>query len=191
MWVGASFGGRLVAEVAARFPAAVERAVLLDPALQLSTQLCLERAESERLERRFRSVEEAIQERLDSGLFFSTPDATLEEEMREHLVPDANGGFTYRYCRSAAVAAWGEMGNAAPPVAQVPTQLVLGGASWIDNRAQVRRYRRAVAQTLEVTTVPGGHNVLWDAFEQTAGAIGRFLGAPAAASPLGLSMISR
>ena len=32
VWVGHSFGGRLVAELAARHPERVERAVLLDPA---------------------------------------------------------------------------------------------------------------------------------------------------------------
>ena len=34
-WVGHSFGGRLVVEVAAKTPERIRRAVLLDPAIQL------------------------------------------------------------------------------------------------------------------------------------------------------------
>src|SRR5688572_19752174 len=35
VWIGHSFGGRLVAELATRHPERVERAVLLDPALHV------------------------------------------------------------------------------------------------------------------------------------------------------------
>jgi lipase len=38
-WVGHSFGGRLVVEVAARKPERIRRAVLLDPAIQLPVRV--------------------------------------------------------------------------------------------------------------------------------------------------------
>ena len=53
LWVGHSFGGRLVAELAARDPDRVERAVLLDPALQVLPHVAFDMAESERLDSSF------------------------------------------------------------------------------------------------------------------------------------------
>ena len=44
-WIGHSFGGKLVAEVAARQPDRVVYAVLLDPAMQLDVAVAGERAE--------------------------------------------------------------------------------------------------------------------------------------------------
>ena len=50
-WVGHSFGGKLVAELAARHPDRVERAVLLDPALHIEPPVAAERAELTRARR--------------------------------------------------------------------------------------------------------------------------------------------
>src|SRR5439155_10404025 len=47
IWVGHSFGGRLVAELAVREPDRVEKLVLLDPALQVLPHVALDLAESE------------------------------------------------------------------------------------------------------------------------------------------------
>jgi hypothetical protein len=38
-------------------------------------------------------------------------------------------------------------------------------------------YRAALGDLLEVVVVPGGHVVLWDAYEETAEAVERFLAA--------------
>jgi lipase len=48
-WVGHSFGGRLIVELAARDPGLVERAVLLDPAIRMRPDISLAEAESHRL----------------------------------------------------------------------------------------------------------------------------------------------
>ena len=40
---------------------------------------------------------------------------------------------------------------------------------------QVDAYRAALGDRLQVLTVPGGHMVYWDAYEETAGALERFL----------------
>ena len=75
-WVGHSFGGRLVAELAAREPERVERAVLLDPALHVDPQVATERAALLRDDVSFASPDEAIDTRLGDGSLFTTPRAT-------------------------------------------------------------------------------------------------------------------
>ena len=166
-WVGHSYGGRLVAELAARAPERVRRLALLDPALQLPAALCLERAELERETVRFGSAEEAIQARVESGTIFHTPRELLEEEMAEHLVDAGDGGLTFRYCQSTVVAAWGHMAAPCPGAADRPTLLILGERSWMPLDEHARRYEEALGDRARVVRVPGGHVVLWDALEET------------------------
>jgi hypothetical protein len=40
---------------------------------------------------------------------------------------------------------------------------------------QAELYRRALGDLLTLKVVPGGHSVLWDAFDETAAAIDAFL----------------
>jgi lipase len=168
-WVGFSFGARVLAALAAGSPQRVARLVLLDPALHLPAEVCLEEAEAEREDPGFASAEEAIEERLAAGTLFHTPREMLEEEMRQHLMRGEDGRLRYRYNRPAAIAAWSDMAAPPPPpVADVPTLILLGDRSFLD--VDVSRYPRA-----DVATVPGGHSVLWDAFDQTAAAIADFL----------------
>ena len=167
-WIGHSFGGRLVVELAALTPERVERAVLLDPALRVDPAAALEKAELERRDASFATPDEAIEERLASGLLFSTPRELLEEEMREHLVRGEDGRLRYRYCPSAVITAWSEMCTDPPPFASMPTLVVVGEKSWLEVDV-------SPGDLLEVVTVPGGHTVLFDAFEETADAVERFL----------------
>lgn len=174
-WVGHSYGGRLVAELALRAPERVRRIGLLDPALSLPAELCLERAEIERETVRFDSPEEAIQARLDSGTIFHTPRELLEEEMAEHLMTAEDGRLTFRYCQSTVVSAWGEMASAAPEVADLPTLLILGERSWVPLDEHARRYEARLGDRGRVVRVPGGHVVFWDALERTGEALQGFL----------------
>jgi lipase len=175
-WLGYSFGGRLVAELANRSPESVERLILLDPALQLPAGQALEAAEDECSVETFADAGEAIEARYASGSLISTPREFLEEEMSQHLVPAADGRLTFRYSRPAAIAAWGEMARPAAPVAPVPTLLVLGTESYVPNDEQSARYRQALGDDLRLVEVRSGHSLLWDAFEETAGAVASFLG---------------
>jgi lipase len=175
-WVGFSFGGRLVAELALRAPERVERVVLLDPALQLPADQALEAAVEECAGETFGSPDEAIQARYDSGSVSSAPREFLEEEVRQHLVRRDDGRYGFRYSHPAAVAAWGEMARPAPEVAQLPTLLVLGGESYVPNDEQVARYRDALGDSLRLERLYSGHSVLWDAFDETAAAVASFLG---------------
>ncbi len=167
-WVGHSFGGKLVAELAARHPERVERAVLLDPALHIDPAVAGERAGLACADVSFGSPDEAVDARLGDGSLFTTPRSVLEEEAREHLVPGEDGRLRWAYSPAAAIVAWSEMAVAQPPLPDCPTLVVLGARSWIP--VELERAPHA-----EVVTVPGGHSVLWDDFEATAAAIARFL----------------
>lgn len=167
-WLGHSFGGRLVCEVAARAPDRVERAVLLDPALHIAPDVARERAELLREDVSFADAEAAIDARLADGTLFSTPRALLEAEAAAHLEQGADGRWRWRCFAPAVISAFGAMAAPAPPWPPCPTLLVIGARSWLPVDVPP-------GAAVEVVTVPGGHSVLWDDFEETAGAVARFL----------------
>jgi lipase len=181
-WIGHSFGGRLVIELAARDPALVERAVLLDPAIAVPRDIAHARAEESLREHSFASPQEALEARVvETGLGWlaHTPREFLEEDVREHLVESTDGHFRYRYSSEAVAAAYYEMANDPPPfeALRIPTLLVVGSHSKLVSAGELERYRVALGDLLEVAVVPGGHIVLWDALEETAAAIEAFLSA--------------
>ena len=176
-WIGFSFGGRLVAELAQRAPERVERLVLLDPALRLPAEQAYEAAEEERLGLSFGSPDEAIEARYESGSVISAPREFLEEEMRQHLVEGDDGRWRLRYSHAAAVGAWGEMARPEPDVARVPTLMVLGSESYVPNGEQPARYQAGLGDDFRFAEVRSGHSVLWDAFDETAALVASFLGA--------------
>jgi len=174
-WIGHSFGGRLVLEVAALDAERIDRAVLLDPAIQLLPHVGYDFAELAREDRPYDSPDSAIAERLATGA--PTPREHLEEEMREHLVKQPNGTFRFRYCKAAVVSMYGELCTTppAPETLRMPTLLVHAGQFGLVREDQREAYERALGDRLQVVEVPGGHMVYWDAFEQTADAIDAFL----------------
>jgi lipase len=175
VWIGHSFGGRLTTEVIARRPELVERAVLLDPALWVPPDVAEEIARGELAKGTFGSRDEALEARLAAQE--RTPRAFVEEEIAEHLAEQPDGTFFYRYSREVVAAAYREM--ATPPPAweslRVPTLLVVAEHAKLVSGAEVELYRAALGDLLEIVVVPGGHIVLWDAYDETTAAIGRFL----------------
>lgn len=169
-WIGHSFGGKLVAEIAAREPDRVEQAVLLDPALHIDPAVVAERAALARADVSFASPDEAIETRLADGSLYSTPREMLEEEAREHLVESPDGRYRWRVSQEAAIVAWSEMANPAPPWPRCATLVVVGERSWLPVDVPKRN------GTLTKVVVPGGHSPLWDDFDATADAIAQFLG---------------
>jgi lipase len=176
-WIGHSFGARLAFEVAAREPGRVERLVLLDPAIHLPAHVALFAAENARQDRSYVSFEEAIDRRYEESQLHRAPRELVEGELREHMIVDDEGRWRYRYSQAAVVTAYSLMASAPPPFEQVrvPTLLVLGEDSYLPYDALLEAHRAAVGELLQVVTVPGGHTVLWDALEETAAAIDRFL----------------
>jgi len=175
LWIGHSFGGRLVAELAARDADRVERAVLLDPALQVLPHVAFDMAEGERLDSSFASVEEAAQARFDSGRLKLAPRERVIASDTGHMEPGRDGRLRYRYSPSAVIAAWSIMASPPPKPARVPTLFVLGADSWLTPGEQLDVYRSELGDLLEVVTVPGGHTVYWDALEETRDAVASFL----------------
>jgi lipase len=171
--VGHSFGGRLGLELAARHAERVGRLVLLDPAVWVPPQIALSRAERAREDQSYASLDEAVAARLTEN-----PRANptyVAEEVPQHMRLGDDGRWRARFARSAVVAAYGEMAKP-PPLDRVgaPTLLILGGESEVVPDALVDVVCETMARC-EIVTVPGGHIVMWDAFDETASAILGFL----------------
>jgi lipase len=176
-WVGHSLGGRLTMEVTAARPGLVERAVLLDPAVWVPPEFAEQLAEEERPEKAYATVDEAIAARLVE--LFSTPREILEEEMCDHLVKGDDRRLRFRYSQPAAAQLYLELAKRPPPFERlrVPTLLLVGAESKLVSAAEAERYREALGDLLRVAVTPGGHSPLWDAFEETAACVERFLAA--------------
>ena len=174
-FVGHSYGGRLMLELAALEPERIERAALLDPAIELLPHVGFDFAERERTEGAFAAPRDAIDERMSYG--DPTPLSFLEEDVREHLTKGADGLYRYHYCRSAAVTAYGELCTPPPPpeTLRVPTLLVHANVFGLVREEQIAAYATVLGDLFRVVAVPGGHMVFWDAYEQTAAALQAFL----------------
>lgn len=78
------------------------------------------------------------------------------------------------YAKPAVVAAFGEMAREVA-FPRVPTLLVVAADGSVTGRNRRREYAEALGPQLREVVVPGGHGVLWDAFEETAAAVADFL----------------
>jgi lipase len=170
-WVGHSFGGRLVLELAAAHPRLVRRAALLDPAIQLLPAVALFAADFELREPLYGSVEEYIQERL--FLYPDSPRAAIEHEAAQQLEQQPDGSQRRRTCQGAAVSIYGELATAPPsPSTLAAETLLLYAPSYgLVSPEQVETYRAALRDRLQVVEVPGLHMVQWDAFDEVAEAV--------------------
>jgi lipase len=175
--LGHSFGGRLAFELAARAPDLVPKLVLLDPAILLPGPVALAAAENARSDQTFVSFDELVDRRFDESQLHFAPRELVVEDLAPHVDTGDDGRLRYRYCRSAVVAAYGEM--ASPPPAfedvRVPTLLVLGEQSYLPYDHLLDAHRGGLGELLEVAVVPGGHSILWDALEVTAEVVLDFL----------------
>jgi len=178
IWIGHSFGARLGHELAARRRDLVTRLVHLDPAIFVPPHVALFAAENARKDRVYASFDEAVETRYEESSLRGAPRELVERELREHLIESQPGEWRYRYCQSAVVAAYGEMASPHSPFAttRLPTLIVLGAHSYLSYDHLLDEHRAALGDLLEVAVVDGGHTVLWDAFDETAEAIARFLG---------------
>jgi lipase len=175
--VGHSFGGRLAFELAARAPKLVPKLVLLDPAILLPPHVALSAAENARVDKSYVTFEELVERRFDESQLHSAPHEVVVEELAGHVEVDEDGRIRYRYSQSAVVAAYGEMASQPPRFedVRVPTLLVVGERSYLPYDHLLPAHQAALGDLLEVVVVPGGHTVLWDAFDETASAIAAFI----------------
>jgi lipase len=174
-WVGHSFGGRLVLELASVHPQLVRRAGLLDPAIQLLPQVALAVADLERREPVYRCAEDYVQERL--LMYPGSPRAAIEHEAAQHLEEQPDGSLRRRTCQAAAVSILGELASAPPPPSALAaeTLLLYAPAYGLVRTEQIEMYRAAMGDRLRIVQVPGMHMVQWDAFDEVAGAVEHLL----------------
>ena len=158
-WLGFSYGGRIAAEIAARYPERVRSLILLDPALQLPPAIAHERSDGARIREEYDDFESAVRGQKDPDDPYETPLFHLEEEVRENFLLSENR-YTARWQPAMQVTAFSEMARPAPFEAEMPTLSVLGDASWIPPIPRGT-----------VVTVKSGHGVLWDALDETAQAV--------------------
>jgi lipase len=170
--VGHSFGGRVGLELAARHPERIEALVMLDPAVWVPPPIALDRAEQTRSDVSFATIDEAVER-----ILADNPTAQREivaEEMAEHLRLGDDGRYRSRFARSAVIAAYGEMAKPPPfDDMRVRNLIVRALASEVTPEAVADACRDAIGS--EVAAVPGGHTVMWEAFDETADAILDFL----------------
>lgn len=164
-WLGHSFGGRLVLELARRHPDLVERAVLLDPAIQVLPHVAAAIADLERAEPVYDSVDAYLDSRTDSG---GMDRARAHADMSLHVDTLPDGRVRRRSCQAAVVSIYGELATEPPPPPEAPTLLLYAPDYGLVREEQAAQYEQVVA-------VPGMHMVMWSAFDATADAVERFL----------------
>ena len=169
-WVGHSFGGRLLLELASAHPERIRRIVLLDPAIQVLPHVALSVAEGERRDAVYESPEDYADRRGDGP---ATPRELVLEgaELACERLPD--GRLRRRSCQAAVVSIYGELASDPPPpeTLRAPTLLLHAPAYGLVRDEQLAAY----ADRVEAVALPGMHVVMWDAFDEVAGAVERFL----------------
>jgi lipase len=178
-WIGHSFGGRLVAAAAAQEPELTQRLVLLDPASEVPAEAALQSAEIERLDWSFATRDGAVNALLSGNQTASRPEQVAAAYAAADLRKGPDGRLRFSFSPSAVVVAWSEMVLPAPPIAPLPTLMVRPAVPLFDPAAREARYSDALGDLLSTVTVPNGHNVLWEAPEETISAIEGFLGGAA------------
>jgi lipase len=182
-WIGHSFGGRVAMALAADAGERVERLALLDPGLGVPAARALRSAEIERLDWSFATVDGAVNALLSSDAVVAAPREVVAAFARDDLRKGPDGHFRFSFSPAAVVVAWSEMVLPVPPISKLPTLLVRAEVPLVDPLVEGEHYRAALGELLTEVTVPGGHNVLWEAPAQTIAAVEAFLSRePAAAA---------
>ena len=174
-WVGHSFGGRLVLEIAAAHPERVRRAILLDPAIQTLPHVAQYSADESRADAVFASAGDYAAKRGDGP---DTPRELVLADAEQHCERQTDGTLRRRTSQAAVVSIFGELASAAPPpeTLRAPTLLIYAPAFGLVRDEQLTAY----ADRAEILTVPGMHMVIWDAYDDVADAVERFLENPRA-----------
>ncbi len=169
-WVGHSWGGRLVLELAAARPERMRSAVLLDPAIEMLPHVALAAADLERADLVYASFEEYADRRGDGP---GTPRGLVLADAELHCEQLPDGTLRRRTCQAAVVSVYGELASAppAPETLRAPTLLIHAPAYGLVRDEQLAAY----ADHVELLAVPGMHMVIWDAYDEVAAAVERFV----------------
>ena len=169
-WVGHSFGGRLLLELAARHPERMRRAALLDPAIHILPHVAEWAASTELEPAEWASVEAWLAAREDAdGIDMAR--AAADVALQVEALPD--GRVRRLTAQDAVVSIYRELATEPPPpeVLTMPALLLYAPAYGLVRPEHVDAYGRRA----QVVTVPGMHMVMWAAFDETAAAVEQFL----------------
>ena len=175
-FIGFSFGGRLAMELVAADRSRVDKLILLDPAIQMTDESVVARTNELLLDTSWADAAEAIESRLRSG---AAPYAPREhwDLWSEGLVLGADGRLRLPFSRPAAITIYSELATPPPRFEslRLPTLLIVGSESALVTQKQRDRYKYELADFLELKSVRAKHNVIADAADDVAAAIGAFL----------------
>ncbi|HEY8731276.1 MAG TPA: alpha/beta hydrolase [Candidatus Limnocylindria bacterium] len=174
--IGFNFGGRVAVELLASQRSRVERLVLLEPALQLDADRATALADALLADTSYPSVDAAIEARVATGWAPYAP-TDFWRDWSEQLVTGEDGRLRFPFSRAAAIAIYSELATPPPPfdALRVPTLLVVGAESTLVTARQLERYRYELGDFLEVKTVHAKHQIIGDAADEVAVAVGAFL----------------
>jgi pimeloyl-ACP methyl ester carboxylesterase len=159
----------LVVELAARHPDRIRKMVLLDPAIQLPFELAESAALAEERDPVWESTAACFASRDDTaGADASRALADLELQL--DLLPD--GQLRRRTSQDAVRVIYRELVSEPPPpdVLSMPVLMIYAPEAEITSDIQARAYGGD-----NVIAVPGGHMLMWSAFDETADAVLQFL----------------
>lgn len=163
-WLAHSFGARLLLELAARGQGLGGVAVLLDPAFGISPAFAAEQAEADCRVPVVVSPEAEATARIERGAARPGALNLVTRQLAEQADPLPGGGFRLRFSPAAVACAWSAMARPLPPLERLPagTLAILASDGIVPSRLQ-----RELSSHATVRRVEGGHNLLWDAPEQT------------------------
>ncbi|MHB8468759.1 MAG: alpha/beta fold hydrolase [Gaiellaceae bacterium] len=169
-WVGHSFGGRLILELAARHPERIRRAVLLDPAIHVLPQIAAYYANEERGDPVYASPEAYVDSRDDAG---GLDRGRAVADTALHVEPLPDGRVRRLTSQAAVVSIYGELASEPPPpeTLAMPALLVYAPAYGLVRDEHLAAY----GERAELVAVPGMHMLMWSAFDETASAVENFL----------------
>jgi pimeloyl-ACP methyl ester carboxylesterase len=170
-WVGFSFGGRLLLEMAVSHPERIRRAALLEPVIQVPPAAVMHRAEQELTGDVWDSLEAFRASRENTG---KIEDPKYIAQIAEQFEPLPDGRVRRRTSQAAIVAIFSEFAAPSPPpdTLNVPTMLVYAPAFGLVTPEQIAAYD---GRFQEIVEAPGLHELVWTAFEETASAVERFM----------------
>jgi lipase len=97
--------------------------------------------------------------------------------MADHLVEGRDGLWRFRYCQAAVVSLYSELCTPPPEpqTLRAHTLLLHSGEFGLVREEQIEEYGAALGERIELVRVPGGHIVYWDAYDEVADTVTRFL----------------
>ncbi len=174
-WVGHSFGGLVAAALAVELAERSEALALLDPGLGVPPEGARPRAELERLDWSFATVDGAVNALMSNDTIVASPRDVVTAYVEDDVRKGPDGRFRFSCCPSTVVVAWSEMTLPPPAIARLPTLLLAAEKPLYDTGGQLRRYEQELGELLTRVDVPNGHNVLWESPTETLEAVERFL----------------